>query len=119
MHYPKENPLCRTVLYCQHRIDNLTTDDAKSLAFKSAFGGVVPAACDPELALKYNGSKPIIIIECVMNKCIESSSGRSCVADYTVTAINCSPEMLKTIVDNAVKQGMFLCFYQIPHWCLF
>ena len=41
-----------------------------------------------------------------MNKCIESSSGRSCVADYTVTAINCSQEMLKMIVDNAVKQGM-------------
>jgi hypothetical protein len=107
VYYPKENPLERTVLYCQHRIDNLKADDTKSPAFKSAFGWVVPQCADPELALKLKDAKPIIIIECVMVKVVESSSGRSCVADYKVTAINCSSEQLLTIVNNAVKQGVF------------
>ena len=107
VYYPKENPLERTVLYCQHRIDNLKADDTKSLAFKSAFGWVVPQCADPDLASKLKDAKPIIIIDCVMNKVVESSTGRSCVADYTVTAINCTPEQLQTIVNNAVKQGVF------------
>jgi len=104
VYYPAGNPLERLVLYCQHRIYNLKQEETKTLAFKSSFGSVLPKAVDPD---SDKDSKPIIIIECVMNSVIETPSGHGLVADYTVTALNCSMPQLKSIINNAVNAGVF------------
>ena len=57
VYHPKDNPLARTVLYCQHRIENMDAEETKTPAFKSAFGSVIPMAADPLLAAKMKVEK--------------------------------------------------------------
>jgi hypothetical protein len=73
VYHPKENPLGRTVLYCQHRIENMTPEDTKKPAFRSTFGGVIARAADPY----HDWSEPHLVIhEAAMIKFEEIAPGK-------------------------------------------
>ena len=104
VYHPKENPLGRTVLYCQHRIEHMTPEDTKKPAFRSAFGSVISRAADPA----HDWSEPqLIIYESSMTKFEEVVPGQACRAEYKVVSSKCPPAQLKDALDSAVKQGVF------------